>query len=928
MSPAQSIDDWRLDRPVTALLRHRRDAAPDAVAIVEGGNHKTYAELCRESGRLARSFAGSPAAKHGAVILFVESKTDAALGMVAAMMAGLSSVVATSPQQLRAILPVFPGALVVLRSATMPAPAALNRDAPHPFLDLSAPHKHWPTPCDPESDPPSSATAVIALTSGSTGRPKAVRHPHRSLMNQVRNYTRNAGLSSVDRIAVIAPLHSVTGQSSLLAALLNGATACAYNIERDGIDSFEEWLLEERVTVMHATPTVYRSLAKTAGENGTVFSSLRVARIGGEAVSASDLAEIRALTAPECLIYIGYGCSEMGTMTRLVVDHEASKDVDFSEGTPVGTPCENIAISICGPSGEVLPEQKVGEVVVTSEYLTTGYWGAEEATERAYRVGSGGSRSYHTGDLGMLRDGMLILVGRADRQVKVRGHRIELDAVEQQLSAIPGFGNVVVEAVATTVNGSPPTTRLHAFLTPQLPELMNARALRRATVASEMSPAMVPARFVILDTMPHTGTGKVDRAALRRLAGEDMRRNGIAPESDMEEWLLTLWKSLMHRDDFGTTDDYFELGGDSMTAVRIFHEIFHRFGARLPVSVLLEASTVVELAARIETAKPAHNKNAKVAPAGGLLLTLGNQGGRPPLFLIHDIGGNVLNYRRLAQELGSDQPVYGIRSPALDGWHRGLQEPPESLEALAALYIAEVTHACGDRPVALAGLSFGGKVAFEMARQLVAVGRPVVFLGLFDTRLEMSDLRPDTERRRLESAFRTFGYQCRRCLYHLRRWASGDTGSNYLNERVRKRRKKSRASGDAGPSEAGVAARDQLSPEQKAAAWHRGLGRIWQPQPCSVPVHYFAAREPTLRGPFDNLANWRHIAKGGIDVTMVQGNHISLLEDPHVPGLAAAVARSLDACTADPRQPGGSTQGMPPEVPATIDPGDAVALAS
>lgn len=325
-----------------------------------------------------------------------------------------------------------------------------------------------------------------------------------------------------------------------------------------------------------------------------------------------------------------------------------------------------------------------------------------------------------------------------------------------------------------------------------------------------------------------------------------------------------------------------------MTAVRLFHEIADRTGCIYPVSTLLEAPTIAELAKRIS------DKDRTASES--LILTLRDRGSRHPLFLIHDIGGNVLNYRRLAQELGNDQPVYGVRSPALDVNPDTDTTLPSNVEALAALYIEEITASFGDRPIALSGLSFGGKVAFEMAQQLHRSGRKVTFLGLLDTRLEMKDFRPNAGSRRISSKLRNFSYHCRRGLFHLQRIISGNTEEDYLQERIRKRRKKRQAA-NGEQQTASTDSRDRLSPEQRAAAWHRKLGAQWIPQPSSVPIHYFSAMEPSLRGPFDNMANWNYLAKRGLQVDYVQGNHISLLQDPHAATLARAFTQRMLSST-------------------------------
>ncbi|MGK0187288.1 MAG: acyl-coenzyme A synthetase/AMP-(fatty) acid ligase/thioesterase domain-containing protein [Verrucomicrobiales bacterium] len=882
-NPNEILGADRLPQSIGAHLQKTSRAFGARLSVVDSTNRWDSNELHRRSAQLSAHLACC-SSNSKISLLFLKDGSDATSGIIAGILSGFCSIVVTSPFQLKSLQKRFPDAVVTFRGLVSPLPEGKSRNS---TVDLDA-LSTSATSKSPRFKPTLDTPVQAVLTSGSTGEPKAVAHSHGAILNQGRNYTRYAKLTSDDRIAVIAPLASITGQSSLFGALLNGAAACFYDIENYGIDSFAEWLKLEKITVLHATPTIFRALANIVAEAGSIFSSLRLVRIGGEPITKMDLAAIRSITPRDCAIYMGYGCSEMGTITRLVTDHESSKDLSFDKGAPVGAPSDNIDVAICDSAGFALPDGELGEVVVTSEFLSIGYLEDPEATQRAYsKSGAGSARSYRTGDMGIMQSGQLFLRGRVDRQVKVRGHRLELDAVEAQLSAIPEFGSVAVESIQVRFNGNPPVTQLYAFLSSQDLGIADTRTLRQLA-AAKLPTFMVPAKFIVIPTLPKTKTGKVDRAALRQLAAAHSERTDSpddAPTSDLEAWLLERWVTLLHNKRIDIHDDFFEIGGDSMAAVRLFHEIGERTGIVLPVSALLEVPTIAELAQRIETSD---NESGS-----SLIITLRDRGSQSPLFLIHDIGGNVVNYRRLTQELSDDQPVYGIRSPGLDVNPDTATTLPHSVEELATLYINEITACIGDRPIALAGLSFGGKVAFEMAQQLHRAERQVTFLGLLDTRLEMRDFRPDAASRKVTSAIRSLTYQCRRAFFHLHRIASGKTDDDYLQERIRKRRKKQRAATGNSNSVRPADSRSQLSPEQKAAAWHRKLGTLWTPQPSAIPIHYFTAMDPSLRGPFDNMANWKSLSQRGLQIDPVPGNHISILEDPNAAILAKALTHRM-----------------------------------
>jgi acyl-coenzyme A synthetase/AMP-(fatty) acid ligase/thioesterase domain-containing protein len=890
-------DEW-LGKNIPSRFARIAEEHSACKAIVTQAGSVTYAELSTSAKSLALHLSprrGSEAAPTDdtAVLISAPDPKLAVTAILAAQFAGRTPVVSVSPRQLLAMATAFPHADIVASDDVFSV--LMDR---HRVVDPAN------LPGLPQDFPPLPAIENIScdviaqaiLTSGSTGMPKAVLHSHAAILNQARNFTEAADITADDRIALIAPLNSITGQSSLFGALLNGATACYFNIEQEGIDNFSNWLISEKITLLHATPTVYRRLADTLNSKGFPdrLEGVRLARIGGEPFMSSDLKIIASITRTDCRIYLGYGCSEMGTVSKKVIERRDIDSVQFGDGVPVGATCENITLEIHGEGDRPLPDGNLGEIVISSRYLSAGYWNDDDGNHKAYSEVSGdGQRRYRTGDIGMIRHGELFLRGRFDRQVKVRGHRIELDAVEAELAAIPGIGEVAVESSQYVNNGNPSQTILTAFVAAR-DEALKVPMEIRIAASDRLSPAMVPSRFVVLDSLPHTITGKIDRQALPALAENYFateNREQTQPRSETEDWLLELWRTMLHKRNLSTGDDFFEVGGDSMTAVRMFHEIARRTGLVLPVSTLLETPTVEELAERIRVSQGNES----------LILTLRALGSRPPLFLIHDIGGNVLNYRRFAQLLGEDQPIFGIRSPALESDSKSACLP-ESVEALAALYIEAVTEVAGERPFALGGLSFGGKVAFEMARQLNLAGREVAYVSLFDTRFEMAEL-PESSNSAWKTSFRRAWYQVRRAGFHARNVFAkpSSEGENYLEGRLRKRRKKARArQGSTGPAKMRDP-RDELSPEQLAAAWHRKIGTAYHPHPIPVPIQYFCAQDVPLAGPFNNMANWNYLATGVFNVIPVPGNHTSILEEPNVTILAQEFCRN--AYSPAPRPP-------------------------
>ena len=379
-----------------------------------------------------------------------------------------------------------------------------------------------------------------------------------------------------------------------------------------------------------------------------------------------------------------------------------------------------------------MPIGVAGEIYIGGPCVARGYLNREELTAEKYPLVEG-RRFFRSGDLGrFLPDGNLEFLGRIDHQVKVRGQRIELGEIEAVLTRQPAISQAVVLARRDPSSGG---ERLVAYVVGSGDEAPRGEALEEA-LAEVLPDYMVPRAFVVLEALPLTANGKVDRAALGRLMPEGEAEGAVqAPRDRLELSLSRIWEELLGRGPIGIREDFFAAGGHSLLVSRLQLRIESLCGWRPPVASLFRHPTIEKQAALLRRPDAAPRDGA-----GGSLVPIRSSGSRPPLFCVHPGSGHVACYHALARHLGSEQPFFAFQSPGLEGGDGG----PETIEGMAAAYLGELCAVQPEGPYHLAGWSMGGLVALEMARQLLEEGRKVALVALLDARApEGSDREVD-----------------------------------------------------------------------------------------------------------------------------------------------------------------------------------------
>ena len=720
----------RRDRPagrtVVDLFDEQARSNPDKVAVAFEDQALSYGELQDQVNQLARRLRAHHIVPERRVAIFMDRGPQMVVALLATMKAGGAYVPldpAYPPVRLQQILEDARPAVVLTTRALRPslpdAPGAavMEQDAPDQFAKDDGPvTRIAPLPED--------RLAYIIFTSGSTGRPKGVEITHRALTNFLLSMAHNPGVGREDTVLALTTISFDIAALELFLPLSVGATV--FMIDRataaDGL-ALTTVLERSSITVMQATPASWRMLVDSGwkGDPG-----LRILT-GGEAL-APDLA--RALLARGKSVFNLYGPTETTVWSTV---HRVS-DAD-GDSIPIGRPIDNTTVYVLDGEALPLPVGVIGELYIGGDGVARGYHGRRDLTAERFLPdpfkAGGEGRMYRTGDLACFAaDGTLAYHGRADRQIKLRGFRIEPAEIEAALRAHPAIRDA---AVVVRPVGAAADPRLCGYVTARSQTLPGASELR-AFLGERLPDYMIPAHVVPLPALPRTPNGKTDLAALpapepTAEAAADDGPAFVAPQGELEVMVAAQFAQLLGAGRVGRQDDFFALGGHSLLAVRLLGHIRGRFGVEISAGAFFAEPTVQAVAARLQQRAPGGSDS--------LLVPLQGKGSRPPVFFI--CGLQI--YQALANRLGPNQPSYGVFIPAeerlLSALNPGANPAADAsiprVEEMAREYVEVIRSQQPHGPYQLAGLSFGGVLAFEVAQVLHAAGEQVNRLVLFDT---------------------------------------------------------------------------------------------------------------------------------------------------------------------------------------------------
>ncbi|MFT3785873.1 MAG: alpha/beta fold hydrolase [Tepidisphaeraceae bacterium] len=729
--------------------------------------------------------------------------------------------------------------------------------------------------------------AYVLFTSGSTGRPKGVMHEHRSVVHNMHRHRVLYGITENDRQTLLYPCSVYGGIRDTFNALLNGASLHHYPLRDAGHAGLADWLDRHAITMYCSVATVFRHFARDL-KGRDLLPSLRLIKLGGEAPYRRDVELFQEHFCKHTVMFCGLGATETG-VTR---QYKIHRDDVLAPGTgvPLGYAVPDIDILLLDAQKKPVPTGEIGEIVIRSRYITTGYRGLDELNTKVFQrdQDDADSRLYFTGDLGKLDgEGCLTHKGRKDQQVKIRGNRVELTEIEQALGGCDGILDAAVIAKLGDGSDAEPDAKLIAYVVPREGMAVPSPKTLREQLLKRLPSFMVPHAFITIDDIPLTPNGKVDRKALPNPDEALKALRGTSDEvstDDLERKIAELVGKVLRVENVGPGDDFFDLGGDSLSVVKLVLEVEKATGQTLPISSFYESPTPRRLTHCIrQRARGVSDDHSEV-------VTLRGEGDLPPLICLPGRGGTSFTYRALVDLLEPGRPVYGLQYPGLSG----RDEPIPDVTKLATEMIRRVrkVRPCG--PWALLGYSYGGLVAFEMARQLRTAGEAVPYLGLIDTTAPGAIVkRPRHER----------------LLLHVRRFfeKSPKAKAQYLSDRwrrlTRRWRHKGPKRGDVLPIQ------DEALPfigaQGEVAQWLRALRKAadvaranYKPALADVRVHLFkTASKPDWLDfcEIEPTYGWTALSRNGVASYDIPGRHEQVFHATHVPFLAEQVRASLRA---------------------------------
>jgi len=702
-----------------------------------------------------------------------------------------------------------------------------------------------------------SDAACVLYTSATTGQSKGVVLSHRCVWFHARTYALHMGISKIDRVSLFPSLHAGASVSNLFAALLSGAALYPMSRANVGFDDMADRLLDHPLNVMHMVPSLFRRFARDP-RACDIWRETHHLKLGGEAVTGSDVQLFRQLKLKNTHLMNGLGITEAGGN---VTFGEVSMDPPNHGFVSIGPLVDGVSASMI-PVPDASHDE--GEMVVRSRYLSSGY--IDGSDHAAFTFHDDDTVSFRTGDLvRRLEHGEWIHLGRNDQVVKVNGVRVSLVEVEGALRCVPH----VSEAVAIIRSDADGANQLCGLFVADIP--LTVMEIRRI-MAERISPAARPAFFYQLEAIPRTPAGKVNRSALLAMVTkkEPLAGAPFRPPSDaLEEQVLNVFRQVLSNPSIGIDDAFVESGGDSLKAVDIVARLKHELGVELSLEQVYRLATPALLATAIRTG------STRETDYSFIVLRSGNPDHM--LFLIPGAGSDVMALWDLAQAMPREIHVIGFQYPGLDRKTEYLDSVPK----LAAYFLNRLRFQQPHGPYQLAGTSFGGLVAFEMARQLEAAGESISFLGLLDTYAPgYLTFKP---RLPWKSKIKALHYGCLPIgMKNDTSWCNTIRG---LRERCLL-------------AAARVPIR-WLHPYSHrfyglmAACFH--AGRTYTMRPIQAPVTVFLAEQELPDELFDRDAylGWRDASRSGVRVVPISGRHGQHIRPPHVHALAQLIAKEL-----------------------------------
>lgn len=836
--------------PIHLKFETRAAATPSQIALFYGARSLTYDELNARANQLARYMRRQDGlAPERIVGVSLERSVELVVAVLAIAKAGLVCL---------PLDPSYPSARLGLMVEDANPALLLTGSAttwsPIPVRSINVHEIGRELTNEPAGNlrPAASAEslAYVVYTSGSTGRPKGVAMPHDVLSRMFEWHDRRPTSRPGMRTLQFAPLSFDVAFQEIFTTLGSGGTLVLVDeTTRRDFPALVRFVTEKQIERLFFPFVALHVFAEAATHQGLFPPFLREIITAGERLRLTTPIREFFAALPQCTLHNQYGPAETHVVTEFSL---AGSAASWPELPPIGKPIPGAKILLFDEALQPVTPGQVGEICIGGSCLARGYFARPELTAERFItwVGpKGASRLYRTGDLGRLAaDGNLEFVGRLGDQVKIRGARVEPAEIEIALREFEPVSDAVVLAM-----GDDGEKYLVSHVTARAGYTVAASEVRDF-LSSRLPDYMVPSLILPIEEFPLTATGKIDRQAL--LAAAHGRRGGsstiVPPRNQLQSQLQTVWEDILQRQPIGVTENFFELGGDSLRAVRLLLQIEEATGRTLSLATLIQAPTIAQL---VEQMLAGSDRTE------GPLVAINPTGSRPPFFC-------VAGWFDLARHLPADQPFYGPDLRAVEK----MENTAASIKAAAQHLIAQLQELRPHGPYILGGHCLGGIVAFEMAQQLTSKGEKISLVALLD---------PESPAP-IGFVRNTLDWGLYRSIFHLRQLRRVPRGqrTKYFSDRLQN------------------VSRRLFNLDQKDSSQKKSQPEeAYVPEPYSGRIALFLAGDTPMRmhADRDPRLQWKKLANGPFAVHEVSGGHAALLKEPHVQDLALELGRYLDA---------------------------------
>src|SRR6266404_1439831 len=882
----QLIEQWSgVSRPLPSkkclheLFEEYAERMPDAIAVASSDGRLKYSELNSQANRLAAHLRRLGIGQEVAVGILLEPSIEMVVGVLGILKAGGGYV---------PIDPSFPKDRIefILEDSGVSVLLTLNAirkrltaSGINVFcLDEDAKLLTAYDDANLQSNVTIENQAYTIYTSGSTGRPKGVVVEQRQILNYLYAILNRFELKPGAQYAMLQPLAVDSCNTVFIPSLCAGGTLHVMPHDQ-AADPYAvlEYFRHNRMEVLKIAPSHLSALVD-ACPTGDLLP-YDVLALGGEASHWDWVrSTLQPLALPTSKMFIHYGPTEatVGMLTYRIQPDSPRR------GTlvPLAASLPNTRGYILDHAIQPVPIGVAGEIYIGGDCIARGYLNRLELTAERFTPdpfsNNPGARLYRTGDLARwLPGGEIEFLGRTDYQVKIRGFRIELNEIDAMLNQHAAVEKAITIARENRAAGK----HIVAYVVPKRTgnsstegsafDAKNLPLRLRDFLKGQLPEYMIPSNIVVLDAMPLSPQGKVNLRALPDPSIEVIPHDSLEmPRTLLQARLVEIWEEVLNTSPIGITDDFFQIGGHSLLAVRMMTMIRNRLKRTLPLASLFRNPTIANLAKLL--AQPSDGS------ASSVLVEIQPEGDEVPFFCVHPVGGSVFCYADLARMLGRERPFYGLQAPAPGVFSEGaLHKSGTTMEQIATLYIRDIQRVRSGGPYLLGGWSVGGLIAFEMARQLNQQGETVGMLVLFDTHLPPQNREAIDERDELPILIR-FAADMSRLIGK----DQGDLQEQFCSLDINQQRamlldalKRDGVLAEEAP---GQEMDDLLNVFTRNAM---AVDRYCL-QPGQQRIILFRAAE--ANAPEQLAQQWRRWAAGGVELCLTPGGHYSMLRRPNV----------------------------------------------